>query len=86
VKIFRPENNGVHLRRDCRDFPGLLIEWIDNFKIAAFDPVHEPGHVKSRYIGAPGSRNDNLGVQGSKSQVSGFGCQVSTTPNLTPDT
>jgi hypothetical protein len=38
----------------------LLIEWIDNFKRSAFDPVHEPGHIKGRNIGTPGSRDYNF--------------------------
>jgi hypothetical protein len=48
----------------------LLIEWIDYFKKAAFDPVHEPGHVKCRNIGTPGSRDDDLRVQGFRVQGS----------------
>ena len=46
----------------------MLIEWIDNFKKAAFDPVHEPGHIKCRNIGTPGSRDDDLRVQRFKVQ------------------
>ena len=68
MEVFRPENNRVHVSRSCGDLPGLLIEWIDNFKKAAFDPVHEPGHIKCRNIGTPGSRDDDLRVQGSKVQ------------------
>ena len=77
MKVFRPKNNRVHIGRSCGDYPGMLIEWIDNFKKTAFDAVHKPGHIKCRNIGTPGSRNDDFGFKSSKSQVSGFGCQVS---------
>ena len=61
MEIFRPKNNRVHVSRRCGNFPDSLIEWINNFKKADFYPVYEPGHVKCRYIGTPGSRDDDFG-------------------------
>ena len=66
----------MHLGRSCGDFPGLPVVWIDNFKKTGSDPVHEPGHIKCRDIGSPGSGKDDFRgrVQGSTFRGSKVHC------------
>ena len=60
AEILGPERNGMHvIRRSVNDF-NLPVIGIDNLKIACFDPVHEPGHVKRRDVGSARGGNDNF--------------------------
>jgi hypothetical protein len=62
----------VHLSWSCGDLSGLPVVWINDFKKAAFDAVHEPGHVKCGDIGTPGSGDDNFGFRVQRSEIQRF--------------
>ena len=59
-EVFRPENNGVHLLRRCRNNRDVLIKRIDDFKKAFADLLHKPGHVKGRDIRPSRGGDDNF--------------------------
>ena len=60
AEILGPERNGMNVVRCCLNYFDPSVIGIDNLKIACFDPVHEPGHVKRRDVGSAGGGNDNF--------------------------
>ena len=60
AEVLGPERNGMNVIRCCLNCFDPLGIRIDNLKIACFDPIHEPGHVKRRDVGSAGGGENNF--------------------------